>query len=265
MHDCDKYLELISCLIDGEAITAEEERELNEHLEVCPYCRDFKEAMEAVENELSEEPEVPVELKEAVMANVNALSDRKKADEKRRGRKALTRMLTAAACVCLIIFVMPMMPDLGCGSATSDSAAPMEAFDAEAPAATEDVTADSSVEYAAQSDGTNGAPITMEPGDAAPEETEDEKISEDGGFGTYADRIEDCLTILRNKYDDKYAFVFIMGSLPDEFRNGEMSELTSGALEFSISAQMADELAADGFTTYYEGVRSDEAVAVYLE
>ena len=34
---CDKYLELLSARLDG-ALTGEEERELEEHLAICPGC-----------------------------------------------------------------------------------------------------------------------------------------------------------------------------------------------------------------------------------
>ena len=38
MADCARYVELLSARLDGE-LTPAEERELEEHLEVCPACR----------------------------------------------------------------------------------------------------------------------------------------------------------------------------------------------------------------------------------
>lgn len=57
--ECDKYMELLSARLDG-ALTEEEERELEEHLAVCPDCRAAGAQLAALRSAFAEWEEVPV-------------------------------------------------------------------------------------------------------------------------------------------------------------------------------------------------------------
>ncbi|MCD8017707.1 MAG: zf-HC2 domain-containing protein [Oscillospiraceae bacterium] len=52
MAECEKYMEIISAMLDGEA-SADETREAMEHIAVCPECRAFYEDMLALSAEMS--------------------------------------------------------------------------------------------------------------------------------------------------------------------------------------------------------------------
>ena len=55
---CDKYLELLSARLDG-ALTGEEERELEEHLAICPGCRAVGAQLAALQGAFPELEETP--------------------------------------------------------------------------------------------------------------------------------------------------------------------------------------------------------------
>ncbi|MCD8192691.1 MAG: zf-HC2 domain-containing protein [Oscillospiraceae bacterium] len=70
MAECEKYMEIISAMLDGEA-AADETREAMEHIAVCPECRAFYEDMLALSAEMpSAEP--PAGMHESIMDAVRA-------------------------------------------------------------------------------------------------------------------------------------------------------------------------------------------------
>ncbi len=72
MHICNEILDLLSARLDG-ALTTEEERLLNEHLDVCPECRALAHDLALLHGAMSHMAEVPPpEIKEAVMARIKA-------------------------------------------------------------------------------------------------------------------------------------------------------------------------------------------------
>lgn len=72
--DCDKYMELLSARLDG-ALTEEEERELEEHLAVCPDCRAVGAQLSALQGafpELEEAAAPPEGFARGVMDRIRA-------------------------------------------------------------------------------------------------------------------------------------------------------------------------------------------------
>ena len=61
MNDCEKYMELMSQMLDGE-LPAEQAEALRTHIETCPECRQvygaFQNVSEALSGELTEPPEM---------------------------------------------------------------------------------------------------------------------------------------------------------------------------------------------------------------
>ena len=98
---CDKYLELLSARLDG-ALTGEEERELEEHLAICPGCRAAGAQLAALQGAFPEleEIEVPEGFTQGVM-------DRIRAEEKPKviplfKRPQVRALAGLAACLVLV-------------------------------------------------------------------------------------------------------------------------------------------------------------------
>lgn len=99
MKDCLKYQEMISAMLDGE-LTHEQQRELEEHLLLCPECRAMHTAFlslsEALDGDVTS---VPARLHDKIMTGVKAV-------EKKRKRPLLTVLrpyMAAAACLVVIV------------------------------------------------------------------------------------------------------------------------------------------------------------------
>lgn len=101
MNDCEKYSELIGCLLDGE-LAEPQKTELEAHIALCPDCRRLYEAFALVSSALSEEKEPPESLREDVMS---ALREEyvPEAHAKKRGL-GWGRLAALAACFALVIF-----------------------------------------------------------------------------------------------------------------------------------------------------------------
>ena len=98
--NCERYLDLISARLDGE-LTAQEEAELNAHLQECPACRAIAQDMNNVHSALSVlgEVEAPEELSQAVMRKVK----RERATARRRFARRISGL---AACLVLCVGVL---------------------------------------------------------------------------------------------------------------------------------------------------------------
>ncbi|MCC8047809.1 MAG: zf-HC2 domain-containing protein [Oscillospiraceae bacterium] len=70
MAECEKYMEIISAMLDGEA-AANETREAMEHIAACPECREFYEDMLALSAEMPA-AEPPAGMHESIMDAVRA-------------------------------------------------------------------------------------------------------------------------------------------------------------------------------------------------
>lgn len=103
--DCDKYLELMSAALDGE-LSAEERRELDSHLAVCPDCAQLYQNLSgqtAVMREL--DCEVPADLKERIMSNLP-----KQEQPAKQGKVSHWKRwapVAAAACLALVVALVP--------------------------------------------------------------------------------------------------------------------------------------------------------------
>lgn len=99
---CEEALELLSARLDGE-LTAQEERELEDHLSVCPACRELGKELSALHfsfEELEDE-QAPEDLAARVMERVRGLEREKKAIPLfRRPQVRALAGLAACAVVC---------------------------------------------------------------------------------------------------------------------------------------------------------------------
>lgn len=97
MTDCDRMLEAISRLLDGE-LDAEEELALRRHLAGCPACRQRFEALRAFSAALrGGQAEAPKRVRENVMAELRREALR------RRNRRVRTLLTSAAAVAALAL------------------------------------------------------------------------------------------------------------------------------------------------------------------
>ena len=71
MENCEKYIGLISELIDGE-ISVADRSELEIHLEFCPECRKVAKAFAAISDGFPTEEKVPANFTEGTMAKIKA-------------------------------------------------------------------------------------------------------------------------------------------------------------------------------------------------
>lgn len=102
MCDCERALELISLGLDG-VRTAEESRELAEHLETCPACRSLARDLEELHTAIPElEEEVPAGFRQAVMDRVRQ-EGRDALPAVGGGRGMVRRWLSMAAVFAVIL------------------------------------------------------------------------------------------------------------------------------------------------------------------
>ena len=117
--DCTKYIELMSAVLDGEC-TAEERRELDAHLAVCPECAALFEILSANAKAARElDCEMPAGLKERIMNNLPEQEQPKKQGKVIRWK----RWAPVAAAACLVL-VVSLFPRFGMNDSTGMSMAP---------------------------------------------------------------------------------------------------------------------------------------------
>lgn len=143
MDSCEKYIGLISELIDGE-ISDADRSELEIHLEFCPECKKAAEALEAISANFPKEEEVPANFTAGTMAKIKAEASKPVGLKKFISGYGKYTGLAAA----LVVILLGVQVFNGGGS--KDTAAPM------APMA---MMADSAVKTEAAAGGTavNGA------------------------------------------------------------------------------------------------------------
>ncbi len=109
MNACEKYVDMISEYYDGE-LDEDSRAELEAHMESCENCRNYLIALKDISECTCEDvQEVPDMLSVKVMERIRK-------HNKKRGFKIAARYLGICACIAIIIFVAPSLPDLGCGS-----------------------------------------------------------------------------------------------------------------------------------------------------
>ena len=99
MMECEYYRELISCLVDGELSEAEE-KELADHLNVCPECAALHAAFADLSSLMEEDME---DAPESLCANVMAELRRAEIIKKNRRKSAVKAVLATAACAVFVI------------------------------------------------------------------------------------------------------------------------------------------------------------------
>ena len=131
MSQCENYQELISRMVDGD-LSAREEADLARHIETCPDCAALFQAFSAISSQIGEDlEEAPFDLRDNVMAEIH----REEVRRRNRIPTILRSVLSAAACVALIVGVY-----LGV-SLTQGKNLVTAAYDA-APAAAEEAPAE---------------------------------------------------------------------------------------------------------------------------
>ena len=128
---CEKALELMSARLDGQ-LAPEEAAELQAHLDACPECRRVMEAMEGLDEKLSQlrEP-APEGLKKGVLYRIDQASGKAKPPKRRWFGPGTA--IGAVAAVLVLLVGLGVVPLRG-----MESAAP-EAADSAAPGAADSV------------------------------------------------------------------------------------------------------------------------------
>lgn len=104
MTDCDRYIEWISAQLDGE-LTADQERELERHLALCPSCRELRSQLAAAHAAFAQldEVEAPEGFARGVMDRIQA-QERQKANVVPLFKRPQIRALASvAACAVLCV------------------------------------------------------------------------------------------------------------------------------------------------------------------
>lgn len=112
---CEEALERLSARLDGE-LTAQEERELEDHLSVCPACRELAEELSALHLSFEDLEDVPApeDLAGRVMERVRALEREKKVVPLlRRPQVRAVAGLAACAVVCIGLYAASRARDVG--------------------------------------------------------------------------------------------------------------------------------------------------------
>ena len=101
MSQCEIYQELISRMVDGD-LSAREEADLARHIETCPDCAALFQAFSVLSSQIGEDlEESPFDLRDNVMAEIQ----REEIRRRNRIPTILRSVLSAAACVALIVGV----------------------------------------------------------------------------------------------------------------------------------------------------------------
>ena len=175
--DCDQYLELMSSALDGEC-TAEERRQLDDHLAVCPECAELFAVLSVNADAMRGlDCEVPADLKSRIMANLPEQEKPVKKGKVIHWKRWVP--VAAAACLVLVVSLLPRGGSRANETAPASPEAPMPS------SVMESYVTDSSLEYSmggypaepaevpqvtgesASSDGT----IPMEPSPDRPDST----------------------------------------------------------------------------------------------
>lgn len=285
MTGCDRYMEMISALVDGE-LNADDEHELREHIVRCPDCAAlyafYRETSLALEEDLAEPPAA---LRQGVMEAVH-----RSARKRRRSIGRYAGYLAAAACFVVIVAVAPRLPGLGCGGSGKNASAPMAPMPApsSAPAVAESsvpnwdagaadgVEAPAAEEYDLYSSGTDEAPAA---GMAAPEEaefipTEDAPMqaepapAESASAERAEPAVEDSLEtasaapVRDERLAMYYSVVIVRGTLPEQLLHAEFSERELGVVT-EISPATAEELGRLGYEVQYYSEDSEISLVIW--
>lgn len=120
--DCEKYLELMSAVLDGEC-TAEERRDLDSHLAVCPECAELFRILSAnAEAARGLDCDMPADLKDRIMHSLPEQEKPAKQGKVIHWKRWIP--VAAAACLVLVISLVPRFGVGGMGMNAAENAAP---------------------------------------------------------------------------------------------------------------------------------------------
>ena len=209
MSQCENYQELISRMVDGD-LSAREEADLARHIETCPDCAALFQAFSALSHRIGEDlEESPFDLRDNVMAEIH----REEIRRRNRIPTILRSVLSAAACVALIVGVylgvsitqgknlVTAAYDAAPAAAEEDTAAAEEevrAMPEVAPAAAEEAPAEEAADAPTlQANAVEAAPendhplLGMGSAAAAPEETTQEETEAEAPAEALGETAED--------------------------------------------------------------------------
>ncbi len=209
MSQCENYQELISRMVDGD-LSALEEADLARHIETCPDCAALFQAFSALSSQIGKDlEESPFDLRDNVMAEIH----REEIRRRNRIPTILRSVLSAAACVALIVGVylgvsitqgknlVTAAYDAAPAAAEENTAAAEEevrAMPEDAPAAAEEAPAEEAADAPTlQANAVEAAPendhplLGMGSAAAAPEETTQEETEAEAPAEALGETAED--------------------------------------------------------------------------
>ena len=251
MTNCDKYLDMISSYVDGE-LPEEEKAELFAHVGRCSSCRSVLNAYETIAQETQELlADPPEKLKERVMEQV-----RETVGRQRKNRRFIFGRYTAlAACLALILLVLPRLSNFGCGSSSTYDSAEIKT-DQGAGDYFSSSLGDEGLAYGeAASDGANGEEGVMT-------EDDDTAAAEDASAPTGWDT--DMSAIPRESVT-YYAVITVTGQLPDVLKDYEKTDAGDGSYLIEVTVSTADQLISKGYEAEPGDDSLTEALVVYWE
>ena len=113
MNSCEKYQEYISAYIDGQ-LSDELTEELMQHLSICPDCAEMFETYKSLFSD-GETVQPPKELVASVMESISSLPvpDEKRTSPDKTKIRRIAGLVAAAACIALVIYVVPVFTPKG--------------------------------------------------------------------------------------------------------------------------------------------------------
>lgn len=112
MTDCLRYEDLCSLAVDGQ-LTGEQETELMEHIEQCPACADYLEALKAIKNGFDEmDLPVPDTLHRAIMTEICRDAEKRTVQYRQPKHRIPVFSLVATAAAAVILVLSGRLIDL---------------------------------------------------------------------------------------------------------------------------------------------------------
>ena len=243
MNSCEKYQEYISAYIDGQ-LSDELTEELMQHLSICPDCAEMFETYKSLFSD-GEMVQPPKELVASVMESISSLPvpDEKRSSSDKAKIRRIAGLVAAAACIAIVIYVVPVFTPKGMKSEQSTDAASVVCEEA---AMVEESDECEIVESA-------------ETKEAAPEEAEEETGSENDSNSDEKSHYQ--------KIETKY-FILVDGSLPPILENVYFDEMDDGSFVTYLKMEEAKSLIDYGYTlqnTEYPSATESVVKIIYIE
>lgn len=265
MNNCEKYEELISCLIDNE-LSDEDRIDLMLHIENCPSCREYYETISHLfAGENFEMVPPPESLASSVMSKVNAAGAPRPA-KKRPTVTTVTKYLAIAACAAIVFLAVPQLFN-GFGMKNASDAAP-EYTGVTTESVTEGASpSEESFYYEAEkeediADSEFEAPGDSQEADPDIYDRNDDKSDQDvpDSAGSNSNGVSSLQPL-----NDYYAVVNIENPIPNQLSESDfVYDPESNIYYAEISCDLADTLFEEGHSVKYtENPKLDYAVVLY--